>query len=1098
MNPWETTTTTTFADNTPEQSQVETKDGWGNFLSLVRGDGAVLSATNYDNLFRPIATSKLGNGTTNYEYEASPLSRVVKTTDAVDNEFKTQYLAANPSYPNLFPFTGTQTEDPNGHISKNWNDAFGKPVLRISGEGGVTQSIYDNFARIDKIINPINEIYDYTYNSMGKVATKEIPNKGPENFWYDKSMKLVAKDDANGNVQIFDYDNAYRLTKIGYASSASGFGDPKTAVLDEEFVNGSIEDDLLINTYAPLKTWIESTEKGILKGGGIDGDKTSTFTRDSYGRITSTDIVYSNGNSVVENIQQLNDAGIPLLVDKIITGPDGASQTLSYNYGIDDVLRQTTTTLTYEGQSTLVEDLVYNDFDQVQQKKIGGVAGGGFLQIVDYGYDGAGKILTINAPFETGCLLNKDVCQLYWGNVESNVLLEDENCGDVRGIILDGILYPSYSPIPISDVSAIEVFVDDQIGQHGKVGSTEVFYQNYAGVNEDFHISIMQTDVQTATLVFENCQYSLSTKECCEIIVVGQDGEIPVIGGPQNPDLFYEELTYDGLDVEKIEMIGSCSAGLIINRYKYDADHRVKEVHNTLFTPEKIDDAFSTSYTYDLAGNILSLKRNGWVKEYGDFKMIDDLEYIYEPNTSELKKVTDLLINVDPIAQPKGFGPTNAISDYNYDSNGNLKFDSGKNLNEITYNLLNLPDQVTHQNDGQLLFDYSFGGARIKKTSPDHVREYVGGAEYQDNTLELIAIPNGRIVNVEGSKRYQYHLSDHLGNTVVVFEDKNEDGIISLEEETEEEDREIIQRNYYYSFGLRVDAPHFLNEESPINQYLYNGKENNEELGLNWLAYGFRMYDPAIARFPSIDPISDQFSWVSPFNYAENKPVDGIDLWGLQYYNLTSRVGISGTHGTSGTLGNAGYDPYIDISMHNYPPTRSILMDIKMEVSGSRHYTLSESELKGYSYENKEGNQWDNTKGKGQNRNMPHRMPAGNVLVLAVELANKVHKKQIRNDFEETKRHLINLEKSVKMVENARDMQLIPDDISDFDMINFIQNSKMPEGGTNTERENFRKLGEWIFENREDILNDRIPNEDGNSIYESGYPLDKFEVHEQN
>ena len=34
----------------------------------------------------------------------------------------------------------------------------------------------------------------------------------------------------------------------------------------------------------------------------------------------------------------------------------------------------------------------------------------------------------------------------------------------------------------------------------------------------------------------------------------------------------------------------------------------------------------------------------------------------------------------------------------------------------------------------------------------------------------------------------------------------------------------------------------------------------------------------------AVDPISDQFPWVSTFNYAENEPVGHIDLWGLQKY----------------------------------------------------------------------------------------------------------------------------------------------------------------------------------------------------------------------
>ncbi|MGK0175559.1 MAG: RHS repeat-associated protein, partial [Ulvibacter sp.] len=117
---------------------------------------------------------------------------------------------------------------------------------------------------------------------------------------------------------------------------------------------------------------------------------------------------------------------------------------------------------------------------------------------------------------------------------------------------------------------------------------------------------------------------------------------------------------------------------------------------------------------------------------------------------------------------------------------------------------------------------------------------------------------------------------------VVLFEDVNEDGTISIEEDSTSNDNEIIQRNHYYSFGMRVDAPYFMLSGKPRADYLYNGKELDEELGLNWLSFGFREYDPAIGRFPSVDPIADEFAHVSGFNYAENSPIANIDLWGLQ------------------------------------------------------------------------------------------------------------------------------------------------------------------------------------------------------------------------
>jgi hypothetical protein len=42
------------------------------------------------------------------------------------------------------------------------------------------------------------------------------------------------------------------------------------------------------------------------------------------------------------------------------------------------------------------------------------------------------------------------------------------------------------------------------------------------------------------------------------------------------------------------------------------------------------------------------------------------------------------------------------------------------------------------------------------------------------------------------------------------------------------------------------------------------------------------MYDPVLGRFPSIDPIAEQFEWVSSYNYAENEPIACVDWHGLQ------------------------------------------------------------------------------------------------------------------------------------------------------------------------------------------------------------------------
>jgi len=80
-----------------------------------------------------------------------------------------------------------------------------------------------------------------------------------------------------------------------------------------------------------------------------------------------------------------------------------------------------------------------------------------------------------------------------------------------------------------------------------------------------------------------------------------------------------------------------------------------------------------------------------------------------------------------------------------------------------------------------------------------------------------------------------------------------------------------------------------MNDAVLDNKYQYNGKEWNDDFGLNIYPYGARWYDPSIGRFIGVDPISDKFPHVSAFNYAENEPVGSIDLWGLQRWMVNGR-----------------------------------------------------------------------------------------------------------------------------------------------------------------------------------------------------------------
>lgn len=88
---------------------------------------------------------------------------------------------------------------------------------------------------------------------------------------------------------------------------------------------------------------------------------------------------------------------------------------------------------------------------------------------------------------------------------------------------------------------------------------------------------------------------------------------------------------------------------------------------------------------------------------------------------------------------------------------------------------------------------------------------------------------------------------------------------------------DVISAQDYMPFGMHMPGRTFT---SNSYKYGFNGKENSGSG--NQYDYGFRIYNPRIAKFLSVDPLFRAYPWNSSYAFAENDVIRSIDLDGLE------------------------------------------------------------------------------------------------------------------------------------------------------------------------------------------------------------------------
>ncbi|TAF60536.1 MAG: RHS repeat-associated core domain-containing protein, partial [Flavobacterium sp.] len=255
---------------------------------------------------------------------------------------------------------------------------------------------------------------------------------------------------------------------------------------------------------------------------------------------------------------------------------------------------------------------------------------------------------------------------------------------------------------------------------------------------------------------------------------------------------------------------------------------------------------YNESVTYDNNGNILTLKRNGGNDGVMPQQEIDNLTYLYanNNNSNRLVRVSENYSNA-----ASGFiDGTNTGDDYSYDAFGNMLSDLNKGITNIRYNHLNLPMEITFANNDKISYVYDGSGNKLEKNVSQGTTvittKYLEGFQYKkvganSDVLQFFPTAEGYVKKVgTNSYGYVFNYTDHLGNIRMSYQDLNLNGTIST--------NEILEENHYYPFGLKHS---YTNTAVSDYKYKYNGKEYQDELGLNMYDYGARNYDPALGRW---------------------------------------------------------------------------------------------------------------------------------------------------------------------------------------------------------------------------------------------------------
>jgi RHS repeat-associated protein len=708
---------------------------------------------------------------------------------------------------------------------------------------------------------------DYRYNTLNQVVAQHSPDGGSSNFWYDRlgrlSVSQNAKQKDSTQYSYTKYDILGRIIEVGQLASIKAMVDATSRNQDS------------------LNTWLANaagTAEQITKTSydhGISTIQPAFSARNLRNRVVRTALF----NTAADLALDFNATATYYSYDIL-----GNVDTLLQDYRIGTM-----------GNNTNRFKKISYDYDLVSGKvhQVSYQPGLPDAFYHRYVYDAEKRITHVLISADSINWDNDAFYQYYdHGPLARTVLGEQQVQGVNYAYNLQGWM-KAINP-NIYDSSGYTLKVD---GSNGSIVGKPEYNVMLNYFNGDYKA------ISGATAMDAGVNSTLNT--------LGNGAYRPLYNG---------NISSMAVNIEKLN-------NPLLYNYQYDQLNRLVAMDAWKKTGADWSvltsgSDFQERVSYDANGNILGYKRNG--NTFGGKLLgMDSLTYKYVMGTNRLDHVNDTVPNGNYDIDIDG----QADSNYRYDAIGNLIKDSAEKIASISWTVYGKISQIIKSEGTNISYTYDASGNRISKTviksasTDTAITWYVRDA--QGDVMSVYesgksSVNNGHLTQTElhlfgvsrlgllrcsfdvaeehnsadtsipllgtglcltfarGQKLFE--LSNHLDNVLVAINDKKL-GVSTNNSTVDYFIPQVVSAQDYYPFGMLQPGRVF---NTSGYRYGFNGKENDIEVkgdGAH-LDYGFRIYDPRLGRFLSIDPLTKNYPWYTPYQFAGNNPIAFVDLDG--------------------------------------------------------------------------------------------------------------------------------------------------------------------------------------------------------------------------